>query len=314
MTRLAFLGSPGVSARCLRELYDAGHDIALVVTAADKRRGRGGALLPTPVKQVATVLGLPTTDQVADVVAVGVDLGVVVAFGQLIKKDVLDQLLLVNVHFSLLPRWRGAAPVERALLAGDLYTGVSLMKLESTLDTGGIYATVTTPIGPDETAVELRDRLGRLGAKLLVEHLQKGVGGLGEPVAQSGEPSYATKLSSGDLRLDFARPATHLARVVRLGRAWTTWRDRRLLVHRASAGPPLSEGDAYEPGTIVDGRVATAEGWFVPLEVQGEGRRRQGFAEWVRGVRPLAGERLGNWAGGDTDRADSGVIADDTVS
>ncbi|MGO9558312.1 MAG: methionyl-tRNA formyltransferase [Acidimicrobiales bacterium] len=291
MSRLAFLGSAAVSAGCLRALHLAGHDVALVVTEPDKRRGRGGALIPTPVKLTATELGLLTTDRVADVTRASVELGVVVAFGRLIKPEVLGVVPMVNLHFSLLPRWRGAAPVERAILAGDDRTGVCLMQVEAGLDTGGVYERVETAIGPDETADELRERLGLLGTELLVDRLRLGVEQLGEPLRQEGEATYAAKLSVEDLRLDFTQGAPALVRIVRVGRAWTTWRGARLIVHRAQVEPADVGGN--EPGTIVAGRVATAEGWFVPREVQGEGRRRQSFAEWLRGSRPGEGERLG---------------------
>ena len=294
MTRLAYLGSPAVSAVCLRALHDAGHEVALVVTEPDKRRGRGGARVPTPVKALALDLGLATTERVADVTAAGVELGVVVAFGRLVSSEVLAKVPMVNVHFSLLPRWRGAAPVERAILAGDEKTGVCLMKVEAGLDTGGVYARVETTIGPDETADGSRVRLGDLGARLLVEQLREGAGGLGEPFQQEGEPTYAAKLSVSDLRLDFGRRAVELGRIVRVGRAWTTWRGARLIVHRAAVD--LAPSGDCEPGEILDGRVAAVEGWLVPTEVQGEGRKRQSFAEWMRGARPGEGERFG--AGG----------------
>ena len=303
MTRLAFLGSPAVSALSLRALREAGHEIAIVVTAPDRRRGRGGALQPTPVKELAAELGLRVTDRVGDVTAAGAELGVVVAFGRLVKPDVLDKVPMVNVHFSLLPRWRGAAPVERAILAGDEITGVCLMKVEEGLDTGGVYARVETPINPDETAVELRDRLGRLGAELLVDRLSDGLPGLGEPVPQTGEATYAPKISVEDLHLDFRRPAADLARVVRVGRAWTTWRGGRLLVHRATVDP--SSTGQFPPGAIVGDKVATAGGWLVPLQVQAEGRRPQEFAEWARGARMLPGDRLGN----DEDGASGGTVS-----
>ena len=121
----------------MRALHEAGHDIALVVTQPDKRRGRGGSTSPSPVKALAIELGIPVSHVVDDVIGTGAELGVVVAFGRLIKPHVLDAIPMINVHFSLLPRWRGAAPVERALLAGDLETGVCIMDVDVTLDTGG---------------------------------------------------------------------------------------------------------------------------------------------------------------------------------
>ena len=136
--RLVFLGTPDASVVPLRALADAGHHIALVVSQPDRRRGRGRQTSPSPVKAAALELGLPVTDDVDDALAVGADLGVVVAFGRLIRPHVLAALPMVNIHFSLLPRWRGAAPVERAILAGDARTGVDLMGVEEGLDTGAV--------------------------------------------------------------------------------------------------------------------------------------------------------------------------------
>ncbi len=155
MARLVFLGTPEAAVQPLRTLVRAGHDVALVVTRPDKRRGRGAALVPSPVKAAATELGLPVTDSLDDAVGVGAELGVVVAYGRIIPVAVLDRLPMVNLHFSLLPRWRGAAPVERAILEGDAETGVCLMAVEAGLDTGAIYAEVATAIDEDETADEL---------------------------------------------------------------------------------------------------------------------------------------------------------------
>jgi methionyl-tRNA formyltransferase len=149
----------------LRALVQAGFDIALVVSQPDKKRGRGSALLPSPVKAAALELGLPVTDKVDDALDTDAELGVVVAFGRLIKPHVLDRLPMINVHFSLLPRWRGAAPVERAILAGDTETGVCIMQLEEGLDTGPVYAVERLSIGPEETADELRDRLVGAGTR-----------------------------------------------------------------------------------------------------------------------------------------------------
>ena len=158
---------------------DAGHEVAVVVSQPDKKRGRGGALVASPVKAAAVELGLPVSERVDDVVGLGADLGVVVAFGRLIRPHVLAALPMVNVHFSLLPRWRGAAPVERAILAGDEVTGVCIMGLEEGLDTGPVFASREVPIGPDATLADLRGQLVELGTGLLVDLLRDG---LPEPV------------------------------------------------------------------------------------------------------------------------------------
>lgn len=272
----------------LRALVDAGHDVALVVTRADKRRGRNQAPSPSPVKQVALELGLAVTQRIEDVLDAGVELGVVVAFGRIIKDDVLRRVPMVNAHFSLLPRWRGAAPVERAILAGDTETGVCLMAIDSGLDTGAVYSCERVAIGDDETADELRARLSVLGASMLVHALASG---LGEPVPQEGEATYADKIEPEDLHLAWGRTAAELHRVVRAGRAWTTWRGKRLLVLGAEV-VPLPTGDA-QPGELQSDVVATTEGGLRLLRVQPEGKSPVAAADWLRGTRPLAGETLG---------------------
>ena len=283
--RLVFLGSPEAAVPPLRALVAAGFEIVLVVSQPDRKRGRGSALSPSPVKAAALELGLPVTDRVDDVLDVEADLGVVVAFGKLIKPHVLAHLPMVNLHFSLLPRWRGAAPVERALLAGDAETGVDLMQLEEGLDTGGIYAEARVTIDDEETADELRERLVVLGTDLLVASLQKG---LGEPRAQEGEPTYAAKLDPAEMELRWDRPAVELHRLVRLGRAWTTFRGKRLKVLSAR----LAETDAA-PGTLDGTVVGTGAGGLELVTVQPEGKGPQDAAAWRNGARPEPGERLG---------------------
>jgi methionyl-tRNA formyltransferase len=271
--RLAFLGTPEVAARTLRALYGAGHDLRLVVTRRDARRGRGSELLPSPVKAVATELGLPVAHTPDAVIGSGAELGVVVAYGRMIRGNVLAEVPMVNVHFSLLPRWRGAAPVERAILAGDAETGVCLMKLDEGLDTGPVFARRSVEIRPEETAGELRSRLADLGTKMLLEVLAEG---LPEPVPQAGEATYAAKLDPVDLHLDFTLPAEVCLRVVRVGRAWTTWRGRRLIVHRARlvragvAGADLVPAGERVPAELVPGERVPAElvpGERVPAEL-----------------------------------------------
>jgi methionyl-tRNA formyltransferase len=289
--RLAFLGTPEVAAGTLRALASAGHDVRIVVTRPDTRRGRGTEVSASPVKQAAEQLGLAVTHTPADVMSSGAELGVVVAYGRLVKPDVLAVVPMVNVHFSLLPRWRGAAPVERAILAGDPETGVCLMELEEGLDTGPVYARTVTPIGAEETADGLRQRLGEIGTELLLKNLSVG---LGAPDPQVGEPTYASKITPDELRLDFERAAEFCSRVVRVGRAWTTWRGKRLIVHRSRV---LGEEQELSPGQIQGNRVGTAEGALELLVVQPEGKPPMDGAAWARGARPQPGERMGEWNG-----------------
>ena len=276
--RLAFLGSPPAAATALQALRSAGHDIVLVVTRPEKRRGRGGATSPTPVGELAGSLELPVTSEIGEIKAARAELGVVVAYGRIIKPDVLAAVPMVNIHFSLLPRWRGAAPVERAILAGDEVTGVCLMDVEEGLDTGAVYRREEVAIGPDETAVHLTDRLAEVGARLLVRALDEG---LGSPVAQQGDPTYAAKIEPEDLHLHWDRPALELHRVVRVGRAWTTWKGRRLLVLEAS---PTGTDAPGAPGSITGDVVSTGDGGLRLRSVQPEGKKPMAAADWLRGA------------------------------
>lgn len=267
--------------------------MALVVTQPDKRRGRGGAMVASPVKAAAIELGLPVSHRVADVIDTGADLGVVVAFGKLIRPPVLAAVPMVNVHFSLLPRWRGAAPVERAILAGDAETGVCLMELEAGLDTGPVLGRRVVAIGADETADELRSRLAEEGTELLLSYLRASVSA---GVAQVGEATYAAKIDPAERQLDWTEPAVQLHRRVRVGRAWTTLRGRRLGVVRTSLpADPVAVPAAVGPGEILAGVgvvVGTGQGVLTLLEVQPEGRAAMAAGAWANGARPVAGERF----------------------
>ncbi len=299
MARLVFLGTPPAAAVALEALVHAGHDVALVVSRADVRRGRGAAQLPSPTKRAALDLGLDVTDRLDDVLATRADLGVVVAYGRLVPGRVLDVLPMLNVHFSLLPRWRGAAPVERAVLAGDEETGVCLMRVEESLDTGPVLASQRVRIAEREHVAALTARLAVIGAQLLVDTLAPGVAALGPGSPQRGDPTYAEKLRPEELRLDWARPAPELERVVRLDRAWTTFRHERLLVVDAAARSepdPSAAADAAagRPGVLRDTSVRTGDGVLELLEVQPAGKRPMPASAWCRGVRVRPGEALGD--------------------
>lgn len=277
--RVAYLGTPELAVAPLQALVDAGVEVALVVSQPDRRRGRGSSLVPSPVKAAAVELGLPVTERVEDVIDADVPLGVVVAFGRIIKTPVLAAVPMVNLHFSLLPRWRGAAPVERAILTGDPVTGVDLMAVEEGLDTGGIYERVELPIGRDDTLEELRRELVSAGSRILVAALHDG---LGAPTPQVGEPTYANKLTPEDRHLDWSRPAVDVHRRVRLGDAWTTHDGRRLKVWRTQV-PPVGDGPT----------APAADGPVELVEVQPEGKPRMSGRAWANGARWVAGSRLG---------------------
>lgn len=266
----------------LRALREAGHDVVLAVSRGDARRGRGGALVASPVKAAARDLGIPVSDRPDDLLDAGVDLAVVVAFGRIIKPHLLAAVPMVNLHFSLLPRWRGAAPVERAILAGDQRTGVCLMAVEEGLDTGGVYARAEVPIGPDDTVEEVRGRLVELGTRLLLDALERG---FGEPRPQVGDPTYAAKIAPEERRIDWAAPALQVHRQVRIGGAWTTHAGRRLKVWR-TAVPPRGDGPTVaagpDPGEAVE-----------LVEVQPEGKPRMRGRAWANGAHWVDGGRLG---------------------
>jgi methionyl-tRNA formyltransferase len=287
--RLVYLGTPDVAVPPLEALVDAGHDVELVVTGPDRRRGRGAATSPSAVKSAAQARGIAVTHTLAHAAEHGAELGVVVAYGRIIPSSVLDVLPMVNLHFSLLPRWRGAAPVERAILAGDARTGVCVMDVAEGLDEGGVYDRVEVPIGSDVSADELREALVSIGSRLLVERLGEG---LGTPVPQAGEPTYAHKLSIEDRRLDWTRTADELHRIVRVGDAHTAFRGERFKIHAAAVMRDGSAGAA--PGTLHGAAIAAGDGALVPSEVQPAGGTRMSWASFANGARPLDGERFGD--------------------
>jgi methionyl-tRNA formyltransferase len=294
--RVVYFGTPEVAVAPLQALCRAGHDVALVVTRPPKRRGRRQEPTPSPVEQAAAELGLDVSYDLADAVEVEAHLGVVVAYGEHIPDELLERRRTVNLHFSRLPRWRGAAPVERAIMAGDTDTGVCLMDVASELDAGDVYLSASTAIAPDETVDDLRSRLCDLGIELLLEAMTEG---FAEPVPQAGDVSWANKISSAELRIDWSGPGEHGLRLVRVGGAWTIFRGRRLKVLEAQ---PVAGGDtSAAPGTIsLEPRsaggsavtVATGRGVVELVTVQSEGRDAVGARGWANGARIAGGERF----------------------
>lgn len=283
--RVAFLGTPETSAEVLRGLILAGVEIAHVITRVDKKRGRGSALVPSPVKVVAKEHGIEVSHRVDDLLELEppIDLGIVVAYGALVKENVLSRVPMVNLHFSLLPRWRGAAPIERCILAGDEETGVCLMHVEVGLDTGGVLACDRVAIDQQVTADELRGDLARRGTALLVDALKNG---LPLVVAQEGDPVYADKLTSDDRRIAWHEPAVVTARRCRIGGAWTELDGERMRIGVVRVTDVVSSRPAGE-GFVRDGRLCVATG-NVDLEVvalQPEGRKMMSATDFVNGRR-----------------------------
>lgn len=302
------MGTPDFAVPVLEALADV-HQVAGVVTQPDRPAGRGRRLAPSPVKQVALVRGLPlsqpqslrTPETVAQLAAWQPDVIVVAAFGQILRQNVLDLPPhgCLNVHASLLPRWRGAAPVPAAILAGDEVTGVTIMQMDAGLDTGPILAQRVEPIRHDDTRATLEKRLARLGAALLMDTLPAYLAGALSPQPQPGEGvTYAKQLRKEDGQLDWSLPAAELDRRVRAFNPWpgafTTWHGQRLKVLQAV---PLSgwHGDA-PPGTVLplaDGlAVATGEGTLRLDRVQLAGKRPMDVAAFRRGQRDFVGSRL----------------------
>lgn len=313
MARVVFMGTPAFAVPVLTALAST-HQVVGVVTQPDRPAGRGRELQPAPVKRVALEFGLPLIqppslrrpEALAQLAAWQPEVIVVAAFGQILRQDVLDLPPhgCLNVHASLLPRWRGAAPIPAAILAGDAVTGVTIMKMDTGLDTGPIVARREEPIRPDDTQTSLGERLAQLGARLLVETLPAYLEGalLPQPQPEEGV-TYARQLRKEDGLLDWSRPAVELDRQVRAFHPWpgafTSWKGQMLKVLRAVPLPDW-RGDA-PPGLVLalaDGiAVATGEGALRLEQVQLAGKRPMDVALFLRGQRDFVDSRLGATAG-----------------
>jgi methionyl-tRNA formyltransferase len=281
--RLAFLGTPEAAVPSLRALVMAGHDVEIVISRPDRRRGRGSELSASPVKGAANEMGLRVSDRIGDLDAFDLERGVVVAYGALIRGSVLERLPMLNVHFSLLPRWRGAAPVERAILAGDGVTGVSVMSLEVALDTGPVHVERRLAVG-EKTASELTRELAQLGAAALIEVLASSEL-LAHPRAQEGNATYAEKLTTETFHLVPAMDQATMLRTVRLERAFTFVNERRLRVRRAHAASTEHQGVAslhVQDGIIY---LVGADGAIALDEVQPVGAKPMSASAWWAGAR-----------------------------
>jgi len=307
--RIVFAGTPEFAVPPLEALRAAGHDLVAVYTQPDRPAGRGQALTQSPVKRRALEFGLaveqPATLRTPDAVerlrTLDADLMVVVAYGLILPQAVLDvpRLGCWNIHASLLPRWRGAAPIQRAVQAGDAVTGVTIMQMEAGLDTGPMLLARETPIGARELAGELHDRLSRLGAEAIVAAIDEWQAGRITPTAQpAAGVTYAAKLSKAEARIDWSQPAVVIDRLVRAFNPWpvaeTTWDGRQLRVWQSEPEPssvPAAPGTVLESsgGRIV---VATGDGALRLLHVQAAGRRAMSAAEFLN-AHSLAGARLG---------------------
>ncbi len=306
--RVAFFGSPAFALPSLQALVDAGHTVAAVYAQPPRPAGRGHKEQRAPVHVLAETLGLPVrtpftlrdeAEQRA-FAALALDAAVVAAYGLILPKAILQapKLGCINVHASLLPRWRGAAPIERAIMAGDAETGVTLMQMDEGLDTGPMLQTCRVAIGPATTAAELRETLAGLGASLLPEALAGlAAGALGARPQPADGVTYAHKLARDEGRTDWSLPAAVLERRVRAltpqPGAFFEHRGERIKLLAAEVAD--AAGQAAQPGPALDDRltIACGDGALLPTILQRPGRGRAGTAAFLRGYPLPAGTRLG---------------------
>ncbi len=316
--RLVFAGTPDVAVPSLDALLSSSHDVVAVITRPDAPSGRGRSLLTSPVKERALALGLEvlTPRRAGDpqfqarLRELAPDVCPMVAYGALIPPSTLTipGQGWINLHFSLLPAWRGAAPVQHAIMAGDEVTGATTFLVEPGLDTGPTYGVMTEVIKPDDTSAALLGRLARAGAGLLVATLDALEAGDLHPVVQPAEGvSLAPKISVQDARVCWHTPALAVDRHIRgctpSPGAWTTFRGERLKIHPVTLATnvPLIDGEVGAPEVLAPGevaatkravRVGTASGVVLLGEVQPQGKRPMDGADWARGVRIEPGEKF----------------------
>ncbi len=306
--RVVFMGTPDFSVPVLTEILGQGHEVCCVYTRAPQPAGRGMDMRPSPVHKVAERFGIPVrtpkslrnAEEQAAFAALDADCAVVVAYGLILPKPILDapRLGCFNLHASLLPRWRGAAPIQRAIMAGDAESGVMVMQMDEGLDTGPVGMVEKVAIGPDMTAGELHDALMKVGADLMARALAAISRGSLAFRAQAEEGvTYAAKIDKAEAKLDFSKPAQEVHNLARglspfpgawfeadLGRG-----PERLKVLKTR----LAQGSGA-PGVVIgDGLIACGEGAIELVQVQRGGKAAMSFAEFARGARLAPGARLG---------------------
>ena len=297
--RLAFMGTPDFAARSLAEIAASGHEIARVYTQPPRRRGRGQSEQKTPVHQLAEILGIPVStpesfrdpEVIADFAALDLDVAAVVAYGQILPQEALDapRLGCLNLHASLLPRWRGAAPIQRAIMAGDAVTGVQIQQMEAGLDTGPILLSESVRIADTDTAASLHDKLMETGALMWPRTLSALERGSLDAVPQSEDGvTYAKKISSAEARIDWTRPASELACHVRglapFPGAWFELPTDKGPVRVKVLMALVVEGKGAA-GTVLndDLSIACGEGALRLVRLQREGKGAMDAADFQRG-------------------------------
>jgi len=305
--RLVFLGTPAFAVPTLEAIARAGHDVPLVVTQPDRPKGRGQTAAAPPVKEAALRLGIEVCqpervrrpEAVERLGSIGADAMVVVGYGQIIPQNVIDlaPLGIINVHASLLPKYRGAGPIQWAIVNGETRTGVTTMRIDAGLDTGDMLLKRETEIGPEENAGELGRRLAVMGADLLVETLAR-IREIVPEKQDNSQATYAPLLKKEDGAIDWSQPAAAIHNRVRGLQPWpgayTTFRGHALHIWRAALAAPGSGGQ--RPGKIAGLRplvVACGSGALELLEVQLEGRKRMPAADFANGQRLTENDSLG---------------------
>ena len=302
--RIAFMGTPDFAVPSLAELIAAGHEIVAVYSQPPRPRGRGQKLTPSPVHAFAESMGLPVftpdsmkaPDAIETFRSLDLDAAAVVAYGQILKTGVLEapRLGCFNLHGSLLPRWRGAAPIQRAIMAGDRQTGVQIMRMSEGLDEGPILLSEVMDIRDDDTAATLSDRMAHVGAGLWPRALAALERGGAPPVDQAGEPTYAKKITPAEARIDWSRPAAevdcHIRGLSPLPGTWFEGPDGT----RIKALMSRVEDGSGAPGQVLDDGflIACGSGAVRLSRVQREGKGAQGAEEFVRGYPVAAGAVL----------------------
>jgi len=307
--RLAFMGTPDFAVPSLAEIIASGHEIVAVYSQPPKPRGRGQKLTPSPVHAFAETMGLPvftpasmkSPEAIDTFKSLEVDAACVVAYGQILKAEVLDapRLGSFNLHGSLLPRWRGAAPIQRAVMAGDRQTGVQIMRMSEGLDEGPILLSEILDIRADDTAASLGERMSHIGAALWPRALAALERGGVEGTPQSGEPTYAKKITPAEARIDWARPAAevdaHIRGLSPFPGAWFEVPGEDGPVRIKVLMSRLSGPGSGAPGEVLDDglRVACGDGVVRLLRVQRAGKAAQSAEEMLRGFPLPAGTVLG---------------------
>jgi methionyl-tRNA formyltransferase len=306
--RLAFMGTPDFAVPSLAELIASGHEVVAVYSQPPKPRGRGQKLTPSPVHAFAETMGLPVftppsmkaADAIETFRSLDVDAACVVAYGQILKAEVLDapRLGCFNLHGSLLPRWRGAAPIQRAIMAGDRQTGVQIMRMSEGLDEGPILLSEVLDIRPDDTAATLSERMSHIGASLWPRALAAIERGGVEGTPQTGEPTYARKITPAEARIDWTRSAgeidAHIRGLSPFPGAWFEAPGSEGPVRIKALMSRVSGPGEGRPGEVLDGglRVACGEGVVRLLTVQRPGKAAQAADEMLRGFAIPAGTVL----------------------